>query len=78
MLPDRVVAVIQLGKVGLCRDGGHDDSVDRNVIAQSRRSARVIKQIECLEVTDQCQPVQIAQSLSIHSFTTRQCWSVVT
>ena len=44
MLPDRVVAVIQLGKVGLCRDGGHDDSVDRDVIAQSRRSARVIKQ----------------------------------
>ena len=44
MLPDRVVAVIQLGKVGLYRDGEHDDSVDRNVIAQSRRSARVIKQ----------------------------------
>ena len=44
MLPDRVVAVIQLGKVGLCRDGGHDDDVDRDVIAQSRRSARVIKQ----------------------------------
>ena len=44
MLPEGVVAVIQLGKVGLCEGGGHDDSVDRDVTAQSRRSARVIKQ----------------------------------
>ena len=43
MLPDRVVAIIQLGKVGLCRGGEHDDSVDRDMIVQSR-SVRVIKQ----------------------------------
>ena len=44
ILPDRVVAIIQLGKVGLCEGEGYDDSVDKDVIAQSRRSARVIKQ----------------------------------
>ena len=35
MLPDRVVAVIQLRKVRLCEGREHDDSVNRDVIVQS-------------------------------------------